>query len=175
MIHGLSEPHKISGVGNASVYTMGVSTVELILPITNARLQLQNVLYMPEANVCLISVHQLNQLGYSTTFSLGTCWLVNLDGALLASCSPGPSNLYALPDVCTKDDDITLPSLHTIPNLEAWHRCLGHANHETVLGMACSGVILGMPVNISLAPQTCDHCVMGKQTRSPVLKEHEGA
>lgn len=179
-IHKLSEPHKISGVGNTSVYTMGVGTVELILHITNAWLQLQNVLYVPKANIHLVSVHQLNQPGYSTTFSLGTCQLVDLDGALLANCSPGLSNLHTLPNAQSRVDllnaeDITLPSLQTIPNLEIWYRCLGHTNHEMVLGMARSGVVSGMPVNISMAPQTCKHCVMGKQTRSSVLKELKGA
>ena len=127
------------------------------------------MLYAPTANIHLVSVHQLNQLGYSTTFSLGTCWLVDLDGGLLANRSPGPSNLYALPNAQSRVDllnseDIMLPSLQTVPNLETWHRHLGHANHEMVLGMACSGVISGMLVNISMALQTCEHCVMGKQT-----------
>ncbi len=33
----------------------------------------------------------------------------------------------------------------------------------------------GMTINLSLAPQACDHCVRGKQACSPILKVREGA
>src|SRR6266702_1653608 len=56
----LNEPRKISGVGNASVSAVGVGTVILLLPQTNAQLRLHNVLFAPEACVRLISIHQLN-------------------------------------------------------------------------------------------------------------------
>jgi hypothetical protein len=40
--------------------------------------------------------------------------------------------------------------------------------------MARSGVAEGMPVDLSLTPPKCDHCILGKQTRSSVPKEREG-
>ncbi|KAH9022155.1 hypothetical protein EDB85DRAFT_2151911 [Lactarius pseudohatsudake] len=60
----LSEPRKISGVGNASVYAVGVGTIDILLPGPNVRLQLHDVLFAPDANVRLVSIHQLNHLGY---------------------------------------------------------------------------------------------------------------
>jgi len=40
--------------------------------------------------------------------------------------------------------------------------------------MACQGAIKGMPINLSSAPAACDHCILGKQTRSHVPKMREG-
>ncbi|KAH9166799.1 hypothetical protein EDB89DRAFT_1857052, partial [Lactarius sanguifluus] len=71
----LSEPRKISGVGNASVYAVGVGTIDILLPGTNVRLQLHDILFAPDANVRLVSIHQLNHLGYTTVFSSGRCQL----------------------------------------------------------------------------------------------------
>src|SRR6266702_2225416 len=142
----LDEPHKISGVGNASVFAVGVSTIVLLLPQTNAQLQLHNVLFAPEACVWLISIHQLNKDGYTTTFQSGRCKLVNGNNTLLADCAPNSSNLYALPNAHaqTEGDHVALPSLVITPNLETCHRHLGHANHQAVLEMAKNGTTKGM-------------------------------
>jgi hypothetical protein len=171
--HQLTEPHRISGVGNVSIYAVGIGTIELILPKTNTRLQLFNALFAPEATVRLVSIHQLNQLGYTTVFHSGRCQL-SKEGNLLADCAPGPSNLYALPS-SPPQTELALSSLQTVPDLEMWHRCLGHANHCTVMDMAWNGTAAGMTVDLSLAPQSCNHCVLGKQAHSPILKEQEGA
>ncbi len=98
---------------------MGVSTIELLLPETNAQLMLQNVLFAPKASVHLISIHQLNQLSYTTVFHSGCCQLTNKEGAILANYTPGPSNLYALPStpqpsttqIDTSVASVALPSL----------------------------------------------------------------
>ena len=170
----LNEPRKISGVGNASVSAVGVGTVILLLPQTNAQLRLHNVLFAPEACVRLISIHQLNNDGYVTTFQSNRCKLTDTSGITVADCAPNPSNLYSLP-AARPLSDMALPSLVLTPDLETWHRRLGHANHQTVLEMARGGTAKGMPVDLSFAPQACDHCVRGKQARSPVPKVREGA
>jgi hypothetical protein len=172
----LAKPRRISGVGNASVFAVGVGTVDLILPQTDARLRLLDVLFAPSACVHLVSIHQLNSAGYITTFQSGRCHLADDNDATIADCAPGPSNLYALPDAHAEAAaDLALPSLVSMPNLETWHRCLGHASHQTVLKMAQAGTTTGMPIDLSLAPQACDHCILGKQTHNPVLKIREGA
>jgi hypothetical protein len=176
----LREPQKISGVGNASVFAVGVGTVDLFLPGSSTRLQLLHTLYVPEASVRLVSIHQLTQLGYTATFHTDHCHLSKNDD-LVAICTPGASNLYALPapvimpdNSPSLDDAVALTSIKATPNLETWHRRLGHANHRTVLDMAQNGTATGMTVDLLLAPQACDHCVLGKQACTPVPKEREG-
>ena len=92
----LSEPRRVSGVGNASVYALGVGTIELLLPETNARLRLLNALYVPNANARLVSISQLDRLGYSTTFCAGYCRLADDNNTVVAVCTLTSSNLYAL-------------------------------------------------------------------------------
>lgn len=41
--------------------------------------------------------------------------------------------------------------------------------------MAQNGTTAGMTIDLSSAPQSCNHCILGKQTCSSVLKEREGA
>jgi len=60
------------------------------------------------------------------------------------------------------------------PDLETWHRRLGHCSTRTIIDMVCQGAVECMPINLSSAPATCDHCILGKQTRSHVPKMHEG-
>jgi len=94
----LDELHKISGVGNALVFAVGVGTIVLFLPLTNTQLRLHNVLFAPEACVYLISIHQLNKDCYVTVFQSSQCKLTNSTSTMLADCTPNSSNLYALPD-----------------------------------------------------------------------------
>ncbi|KAI0373598.1 hypothetical protein BV20DRAFT_928795, partial [Pilatotrama ljubarskyi] len=51
---------------------------------------------------------------------------------------------------------------------------LGHANYRATHTVASQVRTSGTPVNLSVLPPKCDHCIMGKQTRSPVPKVREG-
>ncbi|KAG1866231.1 hypothetical protein F4604DRAFT_1505943, partial [Suillus subluteus] len=51
---------------------------------------------------------------------------------------------------------------------------LGHANYCAVYDLARSGNAVGMPVNLSAVPPKCDHCILGKQTRTAVPRVREG-
>ena len=59
---------------------------------------------------------------------------------------------------------------HAVPNLETWHHCLGHVSYQSVIYMAKKGLTQGMPTNLSTLPAICEHYIVGKQTKTPVLK-----
>jgi transposase InsO family protein len=40
--------------------------------------------------------------------------------------------------------------------------------------MAKSGMAKGMPVDLSVSPATCEHCILGKQVKTPVPRMREG-
>jgi hypothetical protein len=61
-----------------------------------------------------------------------------------------------------------------VPNLESWHRHLGHTNYRSIVEMARDGVAEGMHIDLSTEPGKCDHCILGKQVRTPVPKTREG-
>jgi hypothetical protein len=67
-------------------------------------------------------------------------------------------------------------TLHTtrVPNIESWHRRLGHCNIRTIIDMAKSQALKGMTIDLLTIPLKCTHCILGKQTKSTVPKVREG-
>jgi len=61
-----------------------------------------------------------------------------------------------------------------LPTLQSWHRHLGHANYRAIYDLACSGYTTGMPIDLSAVPPKCDHCILGKQTKTSIPKTHAG-
>jgi transposase InsO family protein len=61
------------------------------------------------------------------------------------------------------------------PDLETWHRRLGHCGNEAIIDMARKGAVQGMRIDLSSAPPRCNHCILGKQTCSSVPKSREGS
>jgi hypothetical protein len=59
-------------------------------------------------------------------------------------------------------------------SLETWHKCLSHISLNLILAMAKSGMVSGMPTNLSLIPSVCEHCILGKQTKHSVPKLQMG-
>jgi len=60
------------------------------------------------------------------------------------------------------------------PDVETWHRRLGHCSVWSIVDMARKDAVEGMTIDLSSAPPKCTHCMLGKQTRSPVPKIREG-
>ena len=170
-----------------SVSAIGLSTVRILIPNTSACLCLWNVLYVPDAGVRLISISQLDDSGHQLSFAGGCCTVLDCSsGRMLAECAQNSSHLYVLPGFIQSPSlflslsppsatpCVALPTLSATLNLETWHQHLGHANFRTILDMARSEVVTGMPANLSHAPQACDACICGKQTHQPVPKSREG-
>jgi hypothetical protein len=61
--------------------------------------------------------------------------------------------------------------VHRSPNLEIWH--LSHENYQSIWDVAKKGTLTGVPLSSVEKPAKCDLCVLGKQTKSPVLKKCE--
>jgi hypothetical protein len=60
------------------------------------------------------------------------------------------------------------------PDLETWHRRLGHLNVRSIVEMSDKQMVKGMHIDLSTEPAKCQHCILGKQTRSTVPKIREG-
>jgi hypothetical protein len=167
--------HPITGLGGARVYAIGIGTVELVVD-HDKRLTLTNVLFVPTSTVRLISVIALSrEQKYFTIFGPNDCWLTDVDGTIMAhGVVSSTRNLYTLTTASHR------PSLHSsfiasrTPDIETWHCRLAHCNVQTIIDMARNGVAKGMPIDLSAMPPLCDHCIVGKQTRSTVLKVREG-
>ena len=133
---------------------------------------------------------------YVSCFNHDSFWLVNASGATILRGSVHENcRLYALslsrartthmrgastnttysPKVQSSDTKPTSTLLASrTPNVETWHRHLGHCNFGAIVDMAWKHAVEGMTINLSSSPPKCDACVRGKQTRMPVSKVREG-
>jgi hypothetical protein len=57
-----------------------------------------------------------------------------------------------------------------VPDIETWHRHLGHVNYKSIIDMSDNGMVRGMHINLSSVPPKCESCILGKQTKTPVPK-----
>ena len=179
--------HPITGLGGSCIYASGVGTIDLCTK-SSKQITLNHVLFVPNSTVCLISVFSLNNNGPNACyFDANTCSVLDSNrNILLMGHAWKQHHLYTLD--CTPQiivatasvniaDNTQLPSVlyaARTPDLETWHHCLGHCSNHTIINMARQGIVEGMPIDLSSALAACDHCILGKQTRSHVPKVREG-
>ena len=168
-------PHAIHGVGGSAIHTLGIGTICLVVA-KGIHVTLDNVLSVPAATVHLISVSALmSSLKCVAHFADSTCWVTSANGNRILSGSLTAHRLYAISGRQLTADHAFLTT--SIPILKTWHRLLGHANYRTVsdlLAQCCSAGTHSMHVPSSTPPPSCENCILGKQTRSPVPKVREG-
>ena len=180
------EPRTITGVGDSSVSATGMGTVVISILGSSAQLVLRDVLFAPSAGVRLVSISRLDDSGHRLNFVDGRCVISDrVSGTTIADCPRNSLHLYILPGFIQSSHSLpppssasslsaSVPALLAKPDLETWHRRLGHANFRTILDMAHGKHVRDMPANISSPPKACDACIRGKQTHQPVPKTREG-
>jgi hypothetical protein len=147
---------------------------------SGTKVSLSNVLFIPSSTVRLMSVSALNRSGnYTSHFDSNTCWVTNRSGAtILRGAISGTRSLYTvnLQSARVARSPTVPTALYTDrkPDIETWHRRLGHVNVRSIVDMARGGAVEGMAVDLLCLPPKCTHCVLGKQTQSPVPKVREG-
>jgi len=164
----------VKGVGGSSIMATGIGNIKLCIA-RGAYLILLGVLFVPNSTVRLISISSLTRdSACNVHFSDMSCWIDNSSTkAVIARGSLAPSKgLYTL-DLHSPHAEHTLTASFGSLSIETWHRCLGHANYQTIKEMVHNRLIEGMPATFSTAPPDCDSCVIRKQTKTPVPKERE--
>jgi GAG-pre-integrase domain len=163
-------PQSVRGIGGSSIQALGIGTIKLVIA-RGAHIRLENVLFIPNASVRLISISSLCRTSrFMAHFDSTGCWLTKPNGTRVALGMLGKSrSLYSLTGAAPSVEHAFLTQ--RVPNLESWHRRLGHANYRSIVE---SGAAEGMPIDMSTEPGKCDHCILGKQVRSPVPKIRVG-
>ena len=118
----------VKGLAGSAVYAMGMGDIEL--RITGGHmLKLTDTLYIPESSVRLISILALNKSGnYTTHFNSNGCWVTNkANMTLIRGALSEAKHLYIL---TTQTPSVQHESalLSRVPDIETWHRRLGHCN-----------------------------------------------
>ena len=114
-------PHPIKGLGGSSILTTGTGDIKLCVE-GGTELILQNILYIPEASVHLISIYCLaHDLNTTIHFNHSQCWITNKSsGSTIVHGHLLPhENLYTL-TLCLPLTECAL-SIHPVPNIETWH------------------------------------------------------
>ena len=148
---GNGEYLKVKGKGSVTVRTpTGTKTIN-------------DVLYVPDIDVNLVSVGQLIEKKYRIEFKDNLCIIYE----------PAGIELFA---VEMKNRSFSLewlePSVHAVnaDMLNLWHQRLGHVSFQTLDKMQKAGLVENLPsfhVNNSI----CEVCQLGKQARSPFPSE----
>ena len=171
-------PHPIKGLGNILVDAIGIGTIHLVGP--SGSLSLTNAFYVPKSCVRLISAFLLDD--YSSHFfpRQGHCYITDANNIIiLRGTTLHDRKLFALSATSVpRPSSLSQPShayiASRLPDIDMWHRRLGHCAYDTIIKMACSGRVKNINIDHSSKPSKCVHCILGKQTRSPVPPLREG-
>ena len=165
-------PCAINGVGGSSIQAVGIGSIRLIVA-KGLHFTLDHVLFVPTANVRLISISAIcSAHRCMATFNESECWLTSTNGNRILTGTLTSHRLYAVSGGCLTAEH----AYAATPNatLDTWHKRLGHANYRAVLDLARRGLATGMPPPTSPTFTSCEHCILGKQTRSSVPKVRQG-
>ena len=160
----------IRGVGGSTIVATAIGKICLHTK-NGSILELDDVLLVPKSTVRLLSISKLaKRTDIETIFDESGAKLVHkTTKEIIATGTLLPNkNLYAI--------DLYLDhvlTIHASADIETWHKRLGHANYQAIMQMARAGMVEGMPRTFHTKPPKCDHCILGKQARTPVPKKRE--
>nr|GEU33879.1 integrase, catalytic region, zinc finger, CCHC-type, peptidase aspartic, catalytic [Tanacetum cinerariifolium] len=111
----------------------------------------------------LFSVGQFCDSDFEVSFRQHTCFIRNLDGVDLLTCSRG-NNLYtlSLKDMMASSP-IYLLSKASKTKSWLWHRRLSHLNFGAINHLARQGLVCGLPKLKFEKDHLCSACAMGKK------------
>ena len=149
---------KIEGYGTVIGYS--------IMPNKMVSLQIQNVLYVPEANKRLFSLIATGQRGsMSTTMNKGTT--ISLNGAPYIVGLPKSGRLHSFDmELIKNKNEVSGAIIATLSDYTLWHRRMGHAHQRVIKHLGNNTE--GGPNQTTDAPHSaCEGCKKGKSKRLP--------
>lgn len=162
----------MNGVGGSSIQAIGISTLCLVMA-KGIHITLDHILFILAATVRLISVSSLwTAHRCVASFDTTSCWVQAASGTCMLNGMLTSCRLYALSGGQLSTEHAYLTQ--HLPDLQSWHRRLGHANYRAIYDLARSSNAIGMPINLSTEPPICDDCILGKQTRTGIPKVRVG-
>ena len=137
-----------------------------IMPNKTVSLQIQNVLYIPEANKWLFLLIATGQRGsMSTTTNKGTT--ISLNGAPYIVSHPKSRRLHSFNMELVKNkNEVSGAIIATLSDYTLWHRRMGHAHQCMIKHLGKNTE--GGPNQTTNAPfGACEGCEKGKSKRLP--------
>lgn len=157
-----SDSREIFLADGNSVTSEGVGSIVLtVYPRSEnpMKVTLHEVLFVPEMEENLISVHKLNEKGFDVLFSSDDCYLVKGVTKILVGCyEHGLYRLFMKPT----------EQARTVMDQKArcvhqWHEILAHRNVSDIKRMGKNG----LSIRKCHCEYQCESCIKGKMTRKP--------
>jgi hypothetical protein len=163
--------HDIKGMSSTCISAISRGTINLKC-LKGKNLILRDILYIPQAMLHLISIGWPTDENLDSTLSKYKCVIQKSSGKIVASGTRKGRELYIFNGALTVIKHAHI--MRATPNLEMWHKRLSHINYASIILMSKDQLASGMPVDLSALPRICEHCVIAKQTKTPVPKMREG-
>jgi hypothetical protein len=178
-------PRSVKVLGGTCLYAVGQGSIDVHIDITTGhKLTLQNALFVPFSRARMISTQSLCRDGmYTIRFGPESCWITDKGGNTIVRGTVLRNNLYVIsinvPFVTHFESapfQQAYAHMHAsqTPDIETWHRRLGHCDTQIIIDMARNHAVDGMTIDLSMAPPRCDNCLFENQTCLPTPEEWEG-
>ncbi|PIL36540.1 hypothetical protein GSI_00229 [Ganoderma sinense ZZ0214-1] len=130
-------PHAICGVNSSVIHVTTVGTIKCPLPNGHI-LELINVLYVPTATVCLISIRALcdSYSNYTVTFSRSGMSLRSPSGNLLFQASRNSNTMFTLNMASPSSSPSTAFIVTHRSNIETIHHHYSHPSYSIAYNIA---------------------------------------
>ena len=164
----------VKGIGKEPASATGRGTIEMTFNVEGKEIRhcMKDVLHVPEAPNCLLSVSRFEEAGGSIVFKDGKCSLRTRDGRLVG-CGSRKGRLYLLDaQAVVAQGYAHIAKIGTSWN--DWHRRYGHVGISTLETIARKKLVDGFDVDTSTQSTSCDSCIQAKQTVSSFPKNAEG-
>jgi transposase InsO family protein len=137
-----------------------------VLTKQNQRKVIEDVFYVPNLKVNLLSVGQLMQNGYDVQFHGSSCVIYDKTPCrrLLARVEMTKNRMFPL---CLKSVNLSESYAHTVSSQDEtwlWHYRYGHLPFKSLSRMHKQSMVLGLPV-IDEHSSSCEDCILGKHQR----------
>jgi len=136
---------------------------------TFSKLYLSEVFYCSEIGYTLVSIGQLNDASFSTTFANRRCIIYDAGGSCIAEVPQNGKGLYKL---VRKVEEVNV--VNESLTLDLLHQWLGHIAHSAAQKLVCDGLVTGLELKESRKTNLfCESCTYGKMTQVPIFKVQE--
>ncbi|PPR01457.1 hypothetical protein CVT24_001860 [Panaeolus cyanescens] len=172
-------PFSLRAANKGSFDATGIG--EMVVNVPNgtdtSMIHLSNVLYSPEVGYNLISIGQLDEMGYTCTFRKGRCIIESPEGERVGEILRNTRGVYRVEEVMsTEDEEEWVGAVEDEVTLEQFHRRMGHIAPDTARKLISKGLVTGVKLagSNSTTPFFCEACVFAKSTAVPIPKVREG-
>lgn len=165
----------IQGIGPEAAVAEGIGSIDLNFKVGNDIIthRIKDVLHVPKAPNCLLSLSRFDEGGGEVEFGKGKCVLKGKDGKVVG-IGRKINRLYELDARAVIKPERANIAVPSAKSWDKWHAVFGHIGMSTLEKMHNQNVVAGFEVDKSSIPsRTCTSCLEAKLTHQPFPQQAE--